>query len=240
MAYVSPRVRLRQAVWVAAELEPLCGELERVLGVTRPFHDPGVGEFGLTNAVYAIGDCFLEVIAPVKAGTTAGRYLDRFGPGGYMVLFDISDLDGARARVAQRGIRIVWQIDLPDIAGTHLHPADMPGAIVSLDRSEPYGTWRWGGPEWTGRTGAGAPGDLAGIVVAVADPAATAALWGEVLGLETGPGAALALDGGGAVHFEGASETEQGIAGVELSGVAGFGAERETIDLGGVAVHVRG
>jgi hypothetical protein len=23
------------------------------------------------------------------------------------------------------------------------------GAIVSLDCSEPYGTWRWGVPQWT-------------------------------------------------------------------------------------------
>ena len=59
-------------------------------------------------------------------------------------------------------MRVAWQIDLPDISATHLHPADMRGAIVSLDRSEPYGTWRWGGPGWTGRIGAGAPGRLAG------------------------------------------------------------------------------
>ena len=36
-------------------------------------------------------------------------------------------------------MRVVWQIDLPDISGTHLHPADIGGAIVSIDRSEPYG-----------------------------------------------------------------------------------------------------
>jgi hypothetical protein len=59
----------------------------------------------------------------------------------------------------------------------------MRGAIVSLDRSRPYGTWRWGGPEWTGRMGAGAPGQLAGITVAVSDPVTVAARWAQVLGL---------------------------------------------------------
>jgi hypothetical protein len=242
MASARSRVRLRQAVWVAAELEPLCGELERALGVTAPFHDPGVGEFGLRNAVYALGDCFLEVVAPTKDGTAAGRYLERFGPGGYMALFDLEDLDGARARVEQRGIRIVWQIDLPDIAGTHLHPGDMPGVIVSLDRSDPYGTWRWGGPDWTGATGPAGPGHLDAIVVAVEDPAGTAERWGAVLGVEDTPGdePALALDGDGAVRFQSDSGAGHGIVAIEISGVDGRGAQPESIELGGVVLHLRG
>ena len=124
-----------------------------------------------------------------------------------MVIFDLEDLEGARSRALALGVRVVWQIDLPDISGTHLHPADMRGAIVSLDRSKPYGSWRWGGPQWTGRTGSGAPGRLAGITVAVADPAAVAARWADVLGVDVGfdadgaraagaDGPLLALDGG--------------------------------------------
>ena len=84
-----PRVRLRQAVLVARELEPVAGGLRSALGLHEPFRDPGVGEFGLTNAVFALGDCFLEVVSPARAGTAAGRYLDRHGgDGGYMVIFD--------------------------------------------------------------------------------------------------------------------------------------------------------
>jgi hypothetical protein len=180
-------VRLRQAVLVAADLEPAARALQTALSLDEPFRDPGVGEFGLANVVFALGDCFIEIVSPIRAGTAAGRYLERHGgDGGYMVLFDIEDLEGARERADALGVRVVWQMDLPDISGTHLHPADMRGAIVSLDRSSPYGTWRWGGPQWTGRTGAGAPGSLAGITVAVGDPAAVSARWAEVLGVGVG------------------------------------------------------
>src|SRR5271165_2655179 len=128
-----PRVRLRQAVLVARELEPVAALLREQLGLEEPFRDPGVGEFGLANVVFAIGDCFLEVVSPVLAGTAAGRQLERAGDdGGYMALFDLEDLAGARERAAMMGVRVVWQIDLPEISGTHLHPADVPGAIVSL------------------------------------------------------------------------------------------------------------
>src|SRR5271167_5116179 len=99
MGELEGRVRLRQAVLVATELEPVASALRTALGLEEPFRDPGVGEFGLTNTVFALGDCFLEVISPSQPGTAAGRYLDRHdGDGGYMAIFDLTDLDGARER----------------------------------------------------------------------------------------------------------------------------------------------
>src|SRR5256885_2093458 len=78
------RVRLRQAVLVARELERAAGELQAALGLPEPFRDPGVGMFGLANTVFAVGDSFLEIVSPVQPDTAAGRYLDpgevRFTP----------------------------------------------------------------------------------------------------------------------------------------------------------------
>jgi hypothetical protein len=235
-------VRLRQAVLAVEELEPVAVALRAALGLREPYRDPGVGEFGLENVVFALGDCFLELVSPARADTAAGRHLSRRGgDGGYMVIFDLEDLEGARSRARELGVRTVWQIDLPDISGTHLHPADMRGAIVSLDRSQPYGTWRWGGPEWTAATGDGAPGRLAGVTIAVADPQAVAARWAEVLGvtprgggLRAGAAHVLRLDGG-EVRFEAAAdERAEGLVEItlelphELPGGAG------AIELGGV------
>jgi hypothetical protein len=169
---------------VARELAPVSEQLRSELQLGEPFADPGVGAFGLRNAVYAIGDTFLEVVSPSEADTAAGRYLDRRGDGGYMVIFQFADLDAARERAAALGVRTVWQLDLPDISGTHLHPADTGGAIVSLDRADPPGSWRWGGPDWTGKAGNGAPGAIRGMTIEVADPPSTATRWGEFLGAD--------------------------------------------------------
>jgi hypothetical protein len=197
-------VRLRQAVLVARDLEPVSQRLRSELGLGEPFADPGVGAFGLHNAVYALGDTFLEVVSPTQPDTTAGRYLDRRGDGGYMVIFQLADLDAARERAAAMGVRVVWHIDLPDISGTHLHPADTRGAIVSLDRADPPGSWRWGGPDWTEHEGNGAPGRLRGVTIAVGDPAGTAARWGQLLGVAT-DGEQLELDAS-YVRFEQADD----------------------------------
>jgi Glyoxalase-like domain len=230
-------VRLRQAVLVASELEPVASALRSTLSLDEPFRDPGVGEFGLANVVFALGDRFLEVVSPTQPGTAAGRYLARHGgDGGYMVIFDVEDLEGARSRALGLGVRVVWQIDLPDISGTHLHPADMRGAIVSVDRSKPYGTWRWGGPQWTGQTGPGAAAGLAGITVAVANPGAVAARWGEVLGVAVGGGERplLRVDGG-EVRFEAAAdEAAEGLVEIALSLPGELPGGEDAVEVGGV------
>jgi hypothetical protein len=234
-------------VLVAEELEPLASALRTALSLEEPFRDPGVGAFGLENVVFALGDCFLEVVAPTRADTAAGRYLTRHGGdtpsgargGGYMVIFDLEDLEGARSRALGLGVRVVWQIDLPDISGTHLHPADMRGAIVSLDESRPYGTWRWGGPAWTSQIGAGATGRLAGIALAVDDPAAVAARWGEVLGVSvsSGDGPVLRVDGG-EIRFEtAASESAEGLVEIALELPHELPGGGEAIELGGVRLR---
>jgi Glyoxalase-like domain len=233
------RVRLRQAVLVAAELEQAAAQLRKALGLGEPFNDPGVGAFGLRNAVFALGDCFLEIVSPVRSDTAAGRYLERHGgDGGYMVMFDLENLDDARERAAESGIRTVWQIDLPDISGTHLHPADTRAAIVSLDSSRPYGSWRWGGPEWTARTGSGAPGRLAGVTLAVTEPDAVAARWADLLGVERAKPDALDLEGS-AVRFVAApDERAERLTEIAVELPPAVRAGRELIELGGVRVRM--
>jgi len=234
------RVRLRQAVLVAGELEPVASALKSALDLGEPFRDPGVGEFGLTNAVFALGDCFLEVISPKQPDTAAGRYLARHGgDGGYMVIFDLEDLDGARLRAEEQRVRVVWQIDLPDISGTHLHPADLRGAIVSLDQSRPYGSWRWGGPQWTERIGPAGQGRLAGITVAVADPGAVAARWGHVLGVSCAsePQPTLHLDEAEVRFVAAADERDEGLIEIMVELPRERHGDAEPIEIGGVLVR---
>jgi hypothetical protein len=196
--------RLRQVAVVAADCGATARQLRDAFGWGEPFHDPGVGRFGLTNAVFAAGDTFVEVVTPVQPGTTAGRYLERRGgDSGYMAIFQLPDLTAARRRVAEAGVRIVWTADLPDIAGTHLHPQDVPGAIVSLDWADPPQWWRWAGPGWTGQAPSRLTGgSVTGLTIEVTDPAAAAARWAQVLGLT----ATGANDGTAAVRLEKAGQ----------------------------------
>src|SRR5213082_3757773 len=127
-------LRLRQIALVARQLAPVVDDLRELFGLAVAYRDPSVEAFGLENAVLPVGNQFLEVVAPIREGTAGGRYLERRGgDGGYMVILQCDDLNGERRRVNDLGVRTVWSVDLPDMRGTHLHPADVGGAILSLD-----------------------------------------------------------------------------------------------------------
>jgi catechol 2,3-dioxygenase-like lactoylglutathione lyase family enzyme len=189
-----PGPRLRQVALVAHDCEKTATALQETFGWPDPFHDPGVGEFGLTNAVFPVGDTFVEVVSPVQPDTTAGRYLARRGSdSGYMAIFQMPSLEEARRRATDLGVRVVWKVDFDDIAGTHLHPKDIPGAIVSLDWASPTNSWRWAGPAWTGTAPDHPAGGIAGITVEVEEPAEAAQRWARVLGLDAEVDGELAL-----------------------------------------------
>ena len=49
-------MRLRQAVFVARDLEAGTRELCEILGIEVAYRDPGVGKWGLANVVCPVGD----------------------------------------------------------------------------------------------------------------------------------------------------------------------------------------
>lgn len=193
-------MRLRQIALVAEDLAAARTTITSVLGLGEPYPDPGVGKYGLSNAVWPIGDTFLEVVSPHQDGTTAGRLLEkRGGDGGYMAIFQTDDLDAARAKIAAAGVRVVDQMDRPQASFTHLHPKDTGGAIVSVDRMDPPEHWEWGGPGWRDQVRTDVSVSIVGAELQGDDPAAMARRWAEVLGgtaEPAGEGWRLAVDGG--------------------------------------------
>jgi hypothetical protein len=229
--------RLRQLVIAANSLDT-ADTLRDVLGLGEPFPDKGVAEFGLVNAVFALGDQFLEVVVPTADKAPARRFIDRGGEGGYMVIFQTDDMAALRSRVDGMGVRRVWNIDLPDISASHLHPADLGGAIVSVDEPRPAGSWRWGGPEWRERA---APGRFTGAVLETPDPDALAQKWGLALGLTADKRRLFLADA--VVHFrEGPAdrlvefgfELPDADAAIARAKAAGLAVDGKSVDVAGV------
>jgi len=137
---------MRQICLVARHLAPVVEEFRAVLGLEVCHRDPGVGKYGLENALFPIGHNFLEVVAPVREGTTAGRYLDRRGgDGGYMVITQCEDLAPRRERCEAVGVRIANEIGHPEYRELQLHPRDVGAAMLSFGwqagAREPGGPW---------------------------------------------------------------------------------------------------
>ena len=76
---MSGYLRLRQICLVAPELEPAVQTVRELFDVDVCHRDGGVAKYGLVNALFVFGHAFLEIVAPTREGTAAGRFIERSG-----------------------------------------------------------------------------------------------------------------------------------------------------------------
>jgi hypothetical protein len=116
------------------ELDEAMDYLHGLFGIypSERIRIPGAG---VDNAVYPLGaETFLELIAPYEASSSAGKLLERRGPGWHMCSFDIdpagtSEVDGV---LKDRGVRVVEHNSFDAVEAWHLHPKDVGGALTLL------------------------------------------------------------------------------------------------------------
>jgi hypothetical protein len=144
----------------------------------------------------------------------------RGGDCGYMVMVQGEDSDLDRRRAAALGVRVAWSVDLDDIRGTHLHPRDLGGALLSIDTAVPPGSWRWAGPDWQRRRPSAVARALAGVEMQCAEPDAVAARWAALLGraVQEGPNGTrqIALEQG-VLRFAAGAPGADGVTAVDVA-----------------------
>ena len=181
-------LRMRQICLVARELAPVVEVFRDVFGLDVCHRDPGVGKYGLENALFPVGNGFLEVVAPMRDGTTAGRYLERRGgDGGYMVITQCGDLAQRRTRCEAVGVRVANEIRYPDYQELQLHPRDVGAAMLSFSRQEggeaSNGPWHPAASRSTSVFIAAPVRSMTGAELQSDDPERLARRWTEVMEL---------------------------------------------------------
>ena len=219
-------IRLRQVALVAEELAPVLEDLQAVFGLEVAFRDPGVVTFGLENMVIPVGSQFVEVVAPIREGTTAGRYLERRkGNGGYMVICHTDDHARRKARVAELGVRTVLNFDEHGYTCMQLHPRDTGGSFLEIDRQEGGeeldGPWSPAGPNWQPAKRTSVVDGIRAVEIQGDDPAALAQKWGDIVEIPvSGNGTpTLRLDNAEIRFLPDTDGRGEGLSGIELSAV---------------------
>ena len=137
-----------------------------------------------------------------------------------MVILQSEDLDADRARFDALGVRIVAQLDRPHARGTHLHPRDVGGAILSVDDMDPPESWEWAGPDWQAAVDTSLVTAITGVAIQSHDPGALADRWAEVLGREVetdGVARDINLDDGAIRFVPAIDERGDGVSTVRLA-----------------------
>jgi hypothetical protein len=211
------KMRLRQIALVARDLRPVETAICEAFGLEVCFRDPGLAHFGLRHGLYPIGDHILEVVVPKQDGTTAGRFLDRRGgDGGYMVIVQVDDLEGERARLETSGIRVVFEAEGSGIRGIHLHPKDVGGAILSIDQADPRESWGWAGHDWPYHRRESVVNDLAAVELQAENPDAMAQRWSVALGKSVSDTRTIELSDASIRFVEASDGRGDGLAAADL------------------------
>ena len=182
MSISGTSLRLRQIALVAANRDVVTDQLCKVFHLNIAYHDPALQSLGLHNSLVAVGDQFIEVVAPIRDNTTAERYRQRRGGDtGYMLIFQTDDHAKHRALVAKNDVRIVADFSAPGFHNMQLHPADTGGVFFEIDQEDDPHTWHPAGKHWRQTVDSTWVQMISSVDVACLDPERTAHRWSELL-----------------------------------------------------------
>jgi hypothetical protein len=189
-------LRLRQICLVAPHLEPLISDIAAIMGLGVCYRDGNVGKYGLENALLPVDTILLEVVAPVREGTAAGRFLDKIGGrGGYMAIFCCDDPDARGKHAGAIGVRTANVIARAPYYGVQLHPRDCRAAFIEFNHTsgsdDVLGPYPPAGPDWQKFIAKEVTQALTGVKMQSPDPVGLAEHWGRI----TGVGVSKSADG---------------------------------------------
>ena len=248
-------LRLRQICLVAPQLEPVIGDISGIMGLNVCYRDGNVAKYGLENALLPVDTILLEVVAPTRPGTAAGRFIDKTGGrGGYMAIFCCDDPDGRGRHAETIGVRIANVIDHAPYHGVQLHPRDCRAAFIEFNHTDGsddiIGAYPPAGPDWQRAIRKDVTQALIGVEMESPQPPALAAHWGRILGISVTKGPSgepeLKLANGSFRFIEGVSDIMSGLrfrvndvaAVCEAARKRGCAVSGDSFQLGGVTFHL--
>jgi Glyoxalase-like domain len=236
-------LRLRQLCLVAHDLEPVVEDLKAVFDIEVCHRDPAVAKYGLHNALLPIGNSFVEIVAPTRDETAAGRYLDRRnGDGGYMVILDTDELERWQEHVDAIGVRVAAHLTSDGYRGLQLHPRDTGGALLEInwsnDGADVNAAYHPAGPHWHAHVRTTVVKAITGAELQSDDPERLAAKWSGILGKPARP-----IDGEWRIDVDNAylrfiapgDNRGEGLSGIDLD-VAELARVRDAAKARGLAV----
>ena len=93
----------------------------------RSVHEEVNEEQGVREAMLAVGDSgsCIQLLAPLKADSPIGKFLERSGPGIQQMAYRVEDIDAVSATLRERGVRLLYEVPKNGTAGSRvnfIHP----------------------------------------------------------------------------------------------------------------------
>ena len=114
-----------------------------------------------------------------------------------MIIVDVENFESENERVKKTDIEIVWNGERNEegihARTIHLHPRQVGGAILSLDKMIPDEAWLWAGTSWKKDINKSLVNCLSGVILQSTDPEILCSKWEKALGKERAIGDELTI-----------------------------------------------
>jgi methylmalonyl-CoA/ethylmalonyl-CoA epimerase len=100
-----------------------------------PLYREVVEAQGVEEAMIPVGGSFIQLLQPLTADTTVGRFLDRRGPGLHHVAYTVTSISAALEHLKSQGATLIDEA--PRLGGrgaqiAFVHPEDLGGTLIEL------------------------------------------------------------------------------------------------------------
>jgi len=103
-------------------------------GLTK-VHEEVNEEQGVREAMLAVGDDRLQLLAPLNKDSVIATFLERSGPGIQQLAFRVSDIHAVCAHLRSQGLRVLYAEPRRGTANSlvnFVHPKDCGGVLIEL------------------------------------------------------------------------------------------------------------
>ena len=119
-----------------ADLDAAVAFYRDIYGMTC-LHEEVNEEQGVREAMMAVGDSgsCIQLLAPLHADTTIGRFLAKSGPGIQTKAYRVADIDAVCATLRERGVRLLYDTPKRGTSNSRvnfIHPKDAGGVLVEI------------------------------------------------------------------------------------------------------------
>jgi methylmalonyl-CoA/ethylmalonyl-CoA epimerase len=119
------------------ELDGAVATYRECLGMSL-VHREVIAEQGVEVALLETGEGHVELLAPLSADTTVGRFLAARGPGLHHVAYRVADIDAALEALSERKVELIDQrprTGVRDSRIAFIHPRATGGVLTEIVQS---------------------------------------------------------------------------------------------------------
>lgn len=126
--------KIEHIALAVSDLQAAINHYTEVWGLSLE-HREVVDDQGVEEAMFRIGESYIQLLAPLSPDTTVGKFIERRGEGLHHIAYEVDNIDAELQSLKQSGVPLIDQEPRRGSRGTRIafvHPKGNKGVLVEL------------------------------------------------------------------------------------------------------------